>query len=105
METALDRFKDMPELILMVMIPSRDLLEEPWESTKFRELKFHLQLDKEQEASNKEEMVFSDPMPRWTIGLERLYHQLAVLTDLRILDLRVAVERRDDATISYRNKT
>ncbi|KAF9117606.1 hypothetical protein BGX30_005311 [Mortierella sp. GBA39] len=86
-------------------IPSRDLLKEPWDSTKFRELKLHLQLDKVQKASNKEEMIFSDPVPRWMIGLERIFYQLTVLTDLRILDLRVAVERRgDDATISNRNK-
>lgn len=78
---------------LTFTIPSRDLLEEPWESTKFRELKLHLHLDKEQEASSKEEMVSSDPMPRWMIGLKRLYHQLAGLTDLQILDLRVPVER------------
>ncbi|KAF9546020.1 hypothetical protein EC957_010296 [Mortierella hygrophila] len=86
-------------------IPSRDLVEEPWGPIKFSELKLQHQLDKEQEASNKEEMIFSDPMPRWIIRLERIFCQFTVLTDLRILDPRVAVERRgDDATISYKNK-
>ncbi|KAF9274501.1 hypothetical protein BGZ88_002975, partial [Linnemannia elongata] len=61
--------------------------------TNLKELKLCLRLDEEQEAPYEAEMFFSDPMPRWTIGLERLYRQVRCLPDLRILDLRVAVER------------
>ncbi|KAH7047098.1 hypothetical protein BKA57DRAFT_506093 [Linnemannia elongata] len=64
----------------------------------------------EQEAPYEAEMFFSDPMPRWTIGLERLYRQVRCLPDLRLLDLRVAVERNipdsyDDEITAYKDKT
>ncbi|KAF9154926.1 hypothetical protein BG015_011611 [Linnemannia schmuckeri] len=101
----LEAFRNSSFWQLDFKIPLKDLVEKPWKSTKLRELKLHPQFAKEQEAPNKEEFVFSNSMPRWMIGLERLYRQLTVLTDLRGLDLRVAVERRDVAYITYMNKT
>lgn len=70
-----------------------ELLSQGWTSTKLKELKLCLRLDEEQEVPYRAEIFFSDPMPRWTIGLERLYRQIGHLTDLRILDLRVAMEK------------
>ncbi|KAF9332076.1 hypothetical protein BGZ91_011843 [Linnemannia elongata] len=74
------------------------------------ELKLCLRLDEEQEAPYEAEMFFSNPMPCWTLGLERLYRQVRCLPDLRILGLRIAVERNipdsyDDEITTYKDKT
>ncbi|KAK5815004.1 hypothetical protein F5H01DRAFT_344755 [Linnemannia elongata] len=94
-------------------IPLDMLISQEWASTKFKELKLYVQLEEEQEELGEEDFVFSDPMPQWTIGLERFYRQIGVLTQLRILDLRVAVERGsrdgdgdgDGDYITYKDKT
>ncbi|KAK3822465.1 MAG: hypothetical protein JOS17DRAFT_753655 [Linnemannia elongata] len=90
-------------------IPLDMLVGQEWASTKFKELKLYVQLEEEQEELGEEDLVFSDPMPHWTIGLERFYRQIGVLTQLRILDLRVAMERgsmdSDGDYITYKDKT
>ncbi|KAF9141479.1 hypothetical protein BGX30_004696 [Mortierella sp. GBA39] len=90
-------------------IPLDMLVGQEWASTKFRELKLYVQLEEEQEELGEEDFVFSDPMPHWMIGLERFYRQIGVLTQLRILDLRAAVERgsrdSDGDYITYKDKT
>ncbi|KAF8931218.1 hypothetical protein BGZ47_000189 [Haplosporangium gracile] len=90
-------------------IPLDVLLSQGWASTKLKELKLYVQLDEEQEEPDEEELIFSDPMPRWTIGLERFYRQIGALTQLRVLDLRVAVERGNQGSdgdyITYKDKT
>ncbi|KAG0068135.1 hypothetical protein BGZ90_000708 [Linnemannia elongata] len=78
--------------------------------TNLKELKLCLRLDEEQEAPYEAEMFFSNPMPCWTLGLERLYRQVRCLPDLRILGLRIAVERNipdsyDDEITTYKDKT
>ncbi|KAF8931217.1 hypothetical protein BGZ47_000188 [Haplosporangium gracile] len=86
-----------------------DLFHQEWALAKFNELKLYIQLDEEQEEPDEEELIFSDPMPRWTIGLERFYRQIGALTQLRVLDLRVAVERGNQGSdgdyITYKDKT
>jgi hypothetical protein len=84
-------------------LPLNNLVSLTWASKKFRELKLCVQLDKYQQEPDKDDIASSTPMPTWTIGLERLCRQLGVLTDLRILDLRVAVWSRSNVT--YKDKT
>lgn len=90
-------------------IPLRDLVSREWASNKLRKLKLSVLLDKEQESLDEENIVVSDPMPQWTIGLERLYRQIGALTQLRILDLRVAEEEGSrnysDFPTAYKHKT
>ncbi|KAF9154928.1 hypothetical protein BG015_011613 [Linnemannia schmuckeri] len=107
--SALEVFRINIDWLSRVTIPLDDLVIQEWASTKFHELELSVQLNEEQEEPGEEDFVFSNPMPRWTIGLERFYRQIGALTQLRVLDLRVAVERgnrgRDGLPIAYKHKT
>ncbi|KAF9108422.1 hypothetical protein BGX29_000058 [Mortierella sp. GBA35] len=86
-----------------------DLASEPWASTKIRELQLYLTRDDEQQDPEPSEILFSDPMPRWTRGLESFYFQIGLLTDVRILDLTLAVEKDSrhshSSFVSYKGNT
>ncbi|KAF9100002.1 hypothetical protein BGX23_007455 [Mortierella sp. AD031] len=85
------------------------LASEPWASTKIRELQLYLTRDDEQQDPEPSEIRFSDPMPRWTRGLESFYCQIGLLTDVRILDLTLAVEKDSrhshSSFVSYKGNT
>jgi hypothetical protein len=106
---ALEAFKISINYDSEFEIPLNVLVGQEWASTSFKELKLFIKLDEEQEHPGEEDMVFSDPMPRWTTGLERFCRQLGVLTQLRVLNLRVVVEKEsrysDGDYITYKDKT
>ncbi|KAG0275270.1 hypothetical protein BGZ96_003852 [Linnemannia gamsii] len=83
-------------------IPRDVLVRQEWASTKFKELKLFVQLDEEV-------LEPSYPMSDWTNGMERFCRQIGALTQLRVLDLKVAVEKdsrnRDGDYITYKDKT
>lgn len=107
--SALEVFRISADRWSRFTIPLHDLVSQEWASNKFRELKLNVLLDEEQEEPDVEDIVLSDPMPRWTIGLVRLYRQIGVLAQLRILDLRVAEwegnRHRSDFPLAYKHKT
>ncbi|KAG0053027.1 hypothetical protein BGZ89_003028 [Linnemannia elongata] len=92
-------------------IPLERLVTQQWASTKFRELKLYLRLtDNEQNPEHPTDaLAIAESIPDWAIGLERFYRQVGALTQLRILDLRVAVEKSrqdsDGFPITYKDRT
>ncbi|KAK5815005.1 hypothetical protein F5H01DRAFT_344756 [Linnemannia elongata] len=107
--SALEVFRFTTKRESTFSLPLHDLVSQEWASNKFRELKLSVLLREDQEQPDEEDIVFSDPMPRWTIGLERLYRQIGALTQLRILDLRVVVDKTsrgsDGFLITYKDRT
>ena len=92
-------------------IPLERLVTQQWASTKFRELKLYLRLiDNEQNPEHPADVLtIAESIPDWAIGLERFYRQVGALTQLRILDLKVAVarNRRDSQGLylTYKDRT
>lgn len=92
-------------------IPLERLITQEWASTKFRELKLYLRLtDNEQNPGHPANaLTIAESIPDWAIGLERFYRQVGALTQLRILDLKVAVNnnRRDSEGryVTYKYRT
>ncbi|KAF9123054.1 hypothetical protein BGW39_009315 [Mortierella sp. 14UC] len=107
----LETFKISPAFGLdaEVVLPLGSLTKQTWASNKFQELQLCVHLDEVQELPGEKELFFSDPMPHWTIDLERFYRQIGALTQLRVLDLKVSVDSNargpDGYYLAYKDKS
>ncbi|KAF9117607.1 hypothetical protein BGX30_005312, partial [Mortierella sp. GBA39] len=90
----LEVFRISMSLYSRFEIPLERLVTQQWASTKFRELKLYLRLaDNEQNPEHPADaLAITESIPDWAIGLERFYRQVGALAQLRILDLKVAVD-------------
>ncbi|KAF9546019.1 hypothetical protein EC957_010295 [Mortierella hygrophila] len=90
----LEVFRISMSLYSRFEIPLERLVTQQWASTKFRELELCLRLtDNEQNPEHPADaLTIAESIPDWAIGLERFYRQVGALAQLRILDLKVAVD-------------
>ncbi|KAK3822464.1 MAG: hypothetical protein JOS17DRAFT_753654 [Linnemannia elongata] len=92
-------------------IPLERLVTQKWASSKFRQLKLYLRLtDNELDPEHPADVLtVVESTPDWAIGLERFYHQVGALTQLRILDLKVAVDNNsrhnEGRYLTYKDRT